>query len=63
MREDHVGVSEYKTPSVNVDPVITDAVQNVSNRFGVQGLCDLIALAREELERAEEALEELSDSE
>jgi len=44
-----------------VDPVIADAVENVSNRFGVQGLADLIALAREELARAEEALKDLSD--
>ncbi len=43
-----------------VDPVIADAVENVSNRFGVQGLADLIALAREELARAEEALKDLS---
>ncbi len=56
-------MSEYKTPSVNVDPVITDAVQNISNRFGAQGLCDLIALARDELARAEAALGQLSDAE
>ena len=43
-----------------VDPVIADALENVSNRFGVQGLADLIALAREELARAEEALKDLS---
>lgn len=44
------------------DPVITDAVENISNRFGAQGLCDLIALARDELARAEAALRELADS-
>jgi len=44
-----------------VDPVIADAVGNISNRFGVQGLADLIALAREELARAESALQELED--
>ena len=43
-----------------VDPVIVDAVENISNRFGAQGLCDLIALARDELARAEAALKELS---
>ncbi len=42
-----------------VDPVIADAVENISNRFGVQGLADLIALARDELARAEDALKEL----
>ena len=35
--------------AVDIDPVIVDAVHHVSNRFGAQGLCDLIALAREEL--------------
>lgn len=52
---------EPMTPPADVDPVITDAVENISNRFGAQGLCDLIALARDELARAEEALRELSD--
>jgi len=56
-------MSDFKTPSVNVDPVITEAVRNISNRFGVQGLCDLIALAREEIARAEAALEELAEAE
>jgi hypothetical protein len=45
----------------DIDPVISDAVENISNRFGTQGLCDLIALAREELARAEAALKELSE--
>ena len=48
------------TPN-EIDPVISDAVHHVSNRFGAQGLCDLIALAREELAKAEAALKELSD--
>ncbi|MGZ5415942.1 MAG: hypothetical protein ACXWDI_02075 [Nocardioides sp.] len=47
----------------NIDPVITDAVENISNRFGAQGLCDLIAVARDELARAEAALKELADLE
>ena len=52
---------ETSAPSPEIDPVISDAVHDVSNRFGAQGLCDLIALAREELARAEAALKELSD--
>ena len=44
-----------------IDPVITDAVEHISNRFGAQGLCDLIAVARDELARAEAALKELSE--
>lgn len=46
-----------------VDPVITDAVEHISNRFGAQGLCDLIAVARDELARAEAALRELQQLE
>lgn len=51
------------TPSdaSDIDPVISDAVHHISNRFGAQGLCDLIALAREELATAEAAFKELSD--
>ena len=45
----------------HIDPVISHAVHMVSNRFGVQGLTDLIELARDELARAEAALRELSD--
>lgn len=44
-----------------VDPVIVDAVEHISNRFGTQGLADLIALARDELQRAEEALRGLAE--
>jgi hypothetical protein len=51
------------TPSDDVDRIISDAVHNISNRFGAQGLCDLIALAREELAQAEAALKELADLE
>ena len=49
------------TPSedAGVDPLISDAVHNISNRFGAPGLADLIALAREELARAEAALKDL----
>jgi hypothetical protein len=54
-------MSEKSTESGLVDPVISEAVENISNRFGTQGLCDLIALAREELAKAESALRELSE--
>jgi hypothetical protein len=55
-------MSSEQQPS-QIDPVITDAVEHISNRFGAQGLCDLIAVARDELARAEAALKELSDLE
>lgn len=45
------------------DPAVVEVVENISNRFGAQGLCDLIALARQELARAEDALRNLSDVE
>jgi hypothetical protein len=47
----------------DIDPAISDAVEHIANRFGTQGLADLIALAREELAQAEAALKELSDLE
>ena len=50
----------HEQETQDVDPVISEAVETVSNRFGAQGLCDLIALAREELARAEAALKELA---
>ena len=62
MTSDHTA-EHTTTPSADVDPVIVDAVENISNRFGAQGLCDLIALAREELARAEAALKELAQPE
>ncbi|GAB2881647.1 hypothetical protein [Nocardioides pacificus] len=43
-----------------VDPAIGEAVHTVSNRFGVKGLEDLIALAQVELDQARSALEELA---
>jgi len=44
------------------DPVIVEAVENISNRFGAQGLCELIALARDELAAAEMSLRKLQDA-
>ncbi len=49
------------TDQQQIDPVIVDVVENIANRFGTQGLCDLIASARDELARAEAALKELSE--
>lgn len=43
----------------SVDPAIAEAVQNVSNRFGVAGLEEMIAVAKIELQRARAALAEL----
>lgn len=43
------------------DPIVVDAVASVRDRFGAQGLSELIALAQQELIAAEAALRELSD--
>ena len=48
-------------PQHQIDPVNVDAVEHISYRFGAQGLRDVIALAREELAKAEAALQELAD--
>ena len=58
---DRPALPAWATAASWSDPVITDAVENISNRFGAQGLEDLIALARVELEKARAALSELSD--
>lgn len=56
-------MTESSIPSAVVDPVITETVLHIRDRFGAQGLCDLIALAREELATAEAALKELAEPE
>lgn len=44
-----------------IEPEIAEAVQSVTNRYGVRGLEDLIALAQEELVVARKALAELEE--
>jgi hypothetical protein len=63
MTSDQAADQSSAQDAVDIDPAVVDAVHNISNRFGAQGLCDLIALAREELARAEAALKELGDLE
>lgn len=43
-----------------IEPEIAEAVHAVANRYGVDGLADLIALAEQELEEARRAYAELS---
>lgn len=45
----------------DIEPEIAEAVQSVTNRYGVRGLEDLIALAQEELVVARKALAELEE--
>lgn len=44
----------------DVDPVVAQTVEEVTNRFGVDGLNDMIALAKANLARAEAAAAELA---
>ena len=45
-----------------VDPAIEEAVDGVTNRFGAEGLEQMIAYAETSLATARAALEELADS-
>lgn len=45
----------------DVDPVILDAVTLVRDRFGADGLRDLVLLSQQEILRVEAAMSELSD--
>jgi hypothetical protein len=44
-----------------LDPVIADAVDGVTNRFGAEGLEQMIAYAESSLAEARKALQELGD--
>lgn len=42
------------TQSPGIDPLVADAVHRVRDRFGVEGLRNLIFLARQEVNRLEQ---------
>ncbi|MFW6204169.1 MAG: hypothetical protein ACOC96_04310 [Actinomycetota bacterium] len=44
----------------DMDRMVVDAVRNVRDRFGAEGLRDLVRLANNELRRTEEAAEQLA---
>src|ERR687892_85414 len=48
-------------PSADVDAMIVDAVRNVRDRFGSDGLREMIALANREINGAERAVAGLGD--
>ncbi len=50
------------TVSADIDPAIAEAVDGVANRFGAQGLEQMIGYAEKALEAARAALEELADA-
>lgn len=45
----------FQPATPEVDPMVTAAVRNVRDRFGAEGLRDLMALAQRELHTVEEA--------
>lgn len=46
----------------DVDRMVSDAVRNIRDRFGVPGLRDLVNLASSELQKAERAADQLAAS-
>jgi hypothetical protein len=50
------------TASSDIDPAIAEAVDGVGNRFGAQGLEQMIAYAEEALSEARAALQRLADA-
>jgi hypothetical protein len=46
----------------DIDPAIAEAVDSVANRFGVQGLEEMIEYAEKSLAKARAALDELRDA-
>ncbi len=49
------------TVSSGIDPAIAEAVDGVGNRFGAQGLEQMIAYAEDALSAARAALDKLAD--
>jgi hypothetical protein len=48
--------------STDIDPAIADAVDAVGNRFGAQGLEQMIGYAEDALSVARQALDQLAES-
>jgi hypothetical protein len=46
-------------PTDDVDAMVADAVRNIRDRFGPEGLRDLVQLASREIDRTERAVESL----
>lgn len=50
------------TSTPDVDRMVSEAVRNIRDRFGVAGLRDLVTVATAELQKAEVAADELAAS-
>jgi hypothetical protein len=57
-----VGMSSSDSFDSQLDPAIAEAVDGVTNRFGAEGLEQMIGYAEKSLAEARAALEELADS-
>jgi hypothetical protein len=55
-------VPEQPEHAAELDPAIAEAVDGVTNRFGAEGLEQMIAYAEKSLTEARAALEQLADS-
>jgi hypothetical protein len=51
----------HPEPTATTDPAIAEAVDGVGNRFGAQGLEQMIAYAEDALSDARAALEKLAE--
>jgi hypothetical protein len=56
------GIPEQPEHAPDIDPAIAEAVDGVTNRFGAEGLGQMIAYAQKRLAEARAALEELGGS-
>jgi hypothetical protein len=48
-------------PAADVDAMVADAVKTIRDRFGADGLRDLVSLASEEIRRSELAVADLEE--
>jgi hypothetical protein len=62
--DDHAEQPEHSAPagSPGLDPAIAEAVDGVTNRFGAEGLEQMIHYAEQSLAEARAALEDLADT-
>jgi hypothetical protein len=57
-----VAMSSSDSIDTDLDPAIAEAVDGVTNRFGAEGLEQMIGYAEQRLAEARAALDQLADS-
>lgn len=60
-KEDQVSHPSGADPAPEVDPVVVDAVAMVRDRFGADGLRDLVRLAQQAISQVDVTMAELAD--